>query len=220
MKIGIIGTGNMGRSLGIAWARAGHSVLFGSRDIAKAKSVAAAAGNAHAGDFDSAAEFGDVVLHTVRDVYPSRLLRRPSALDGKVIIDCNNSDMPGFNAMSEQRAPFRFVAPVPSIAERLAKDVPKARVVKAFNTIPSPVIELDRDWLASQQVSVFLCANDAAAKETVTRLVEDLGFTPVDSGDLTLAPLIEVAADFLRFHILGMGRGQFATLSLKMLAPK
>jgi predicted dinucleotide-binding enzyme len=57
MRIGIIGTGNMGRALGLRWARGGHDVLFGSRDLSKAETAAASAPNsAQAGDFDAAAE--------------------------------------------------------------------------------------------------------------------------------------------------------------------
>ena len=78
MKIGIVGTGNMGRALGLRWARCGHEVLFGSRDVKKAKAVAAdGSASTQAGDFDAAAAFGEVVLYTVRDYFPSRLLKEP-----------------------------------------------------------------------------------------------------------------------------------------------
>jgi 8-hydroxy-5-deazaflavin:NADPH oxidoreductase len=67
MNIGIVGTGQMGRALGLRWAGAGHRVLFGSRDLNKAKAVAASApGRAEAGDFDAAAAFGEVVLQIGR----------------------------------------------------------------------------------------------------------------------------------------------------------
>src|SRR4051794_33541299 len=93
MKIGIIGTGDMGRTLGVRWAQLGHAVRFGSRDPAKASAAALAAGPAaEAGDTDAAAGFGEVVLYTVRGVVPSRLLREPAQLAGKIVIDCNNSD--------------------------------------------------------------------------------------------------------------------------------
>jgi predicted dinucleotide-binding enzyme len=217
MNIGIIGTGHMGRTLGLGWARAGHRVLFGSRDLEKAKSVAAGVIGAEAGDFDAAAAFGDVVLYTVRGIFPSQLLRAPQALAGKVVIDCNNSDIPGYNALSDPRAAFRFAPPVPSLAERLAADVPDARVVKAFNTIPDVIFDLDRERLAAHRVSVFLCADDEEAKAVVKTLVEALGFVAVDSGELERAQLVESVADFLRFQIIGMGLGPFATLSLNVL---
>jgi 8-hydroxy-5-deazaflavin:NADPH oxidoreductase len=209
MRIGIIGTGSMGSALGLRWSQVGHDVLFGSRDRSKAEAMAAqAGGHAHAGDFDAAAAFGDVVLYTVRDVFPSRLLREPQALSGKAVIDCNNSDMP---------SDFRFAVPAPSLAERLAADIPAANVVKAFNTTPRQLIELDRETLSAHRVSVFVCSDDAAAKARVSGLAEELGFVAVDSGELERARLVEGVADFLRFQIAGMGRGPFAAISMNMV---
>jgi 8-hydroxy-5-deazaflavin:NADPH oxidoreductase len=80
MRIGIIGTGHMGRALGLRWARIGRQVLFGSRDLDKAKAVAeGGSGLTRASDFDAAAAFGDAILYTVRGIYPSALLREPAA---------------------------------------------------------------------------------------------------------------------------------------------
>jgi 8-hydroxy-5-deazaflavin:NADPH oxidoreductase len=156
MKIGVIGTGNMGRTLGLLWPRKGHHVLFGSRDRRKAEAVAANGdGRAEAGDLDAAAAFGEVILYTVRDILPSTLLRQPQVLSGKIVIDCNNSEVP---------SDFRFAAPIPSLAERLAADVPGARVVKAFNTMAAQLIELGRDSLPPHQISVFVCSDNADAK--------------------------------------------------------
>ena len=216
MRIGIVGTGHMGRTLGVRWAEAGHQVLFGSRDPSKATSVAArAGGGARTGDSDAAAEFGEVVLYTVRDVLPSGLLRNSRSLTGKVVIDCNNRDL------GDDRHPelFRFDDPPlrPSLAETLARDIPGAAVVKAFNTLPSPVLALPRATLLPHRVSDFLCSDDAAAKHTVQRLAEDLGLVGVDSGGLDRAWLVEAAADFLRLQIGPMGLGGYATLSVHVL---
>ncbi len=210
MKIGIIGTGNMGLALGVRWARAGHDVLFGSRDPAKATAAARqASGSARSGDFDAAAEFGDVILYTVRGIRPSQLLRdRAGALAGKVVIDCNNSDY-------DPRHPGEFdPAPVPSYAEQLARDVPAARVVQAFTTVPGRVIELARDQLAPRRISVFACSDDAAAKATVIQLASELGFVGVDSGELARARIVDGVVGFIRFHIATMGRGMLTTISL------
>ncbi len=193
MRIGIIGTGNMGRALGLRWARGGHHVLFGSRDLSKAKAVAAGSpGSAQAGDFDAAAAFGEVVLYTVRDVLPSGLLREPQALAGKIVIDCNNSAILGLDIPDPDHRPgIHFTTPIPSLAERLAADAQGARVVKAFNTIPAKVIELDREKLEPHRVSVFLCSDDPQAKSVVGGLAEELGFVGVDSGELERAQLVE-----------------------------
>jgi 8-hydroxy-5-deazaflavin:NADPH oxidoreductase len=219
MKIGIIGTGNMGRALGLRWARGGHEVLFGSRDRSKAEAVAAGSpGSARAGDFDAVAAFGEVVLYTVRDVFPSNLLRHPQVLDGKILIDCNNSAILGLDLPDPEHRPgVHFTTPIPSFAERLAADAKGARVVKAFNTMASQVIELDRETLLPHRISVFLCSDDPQAKTVVSGLAEELGFVAVDSGELDRARLLEAVADFIRFQILGMGRGPFATISVNVL---
>jgi predicted dinucleotide-binding enzyme len=216
MKIGIVGTGNMGRALGLRWARCGHEVLFGSRDVKKAKAVAAdGSASTQAGDFDAAAAFGEVVLYTVRDYFPSRLLKEPQALSGKIVIDCNNSAILGLDIPDPENRPgIHFTTPVPSHAERLAADTPGARVVKAFNTMASQVIELDRDQLARRHVSVFLCSDDEQAKSLVEGLAEGLGFVGVDCGALERAQLVEAVGDFIRFQIIGMNLGPFATISL------
>jgi predicted dinucleotide-binding enzyme len=218
MKIGIIGTGNMGRALGLGWARMGHEVLFGSRDLNKAKTIALLASpSAQTGDFDAAAAFGEVILYTIRDYFPSRLLKEAQALSGKIVIDCNNSAILGLDVPDPDNRPgVHFTTPIPSHAERLAADAPDARVVKAFNTMASPLIELDREALARRRVSVFLCADDAQAKSVVKGLAEELGFVGVDCGELERAQLVESVGDFIRFQIIGMGLGAFATISLNL----
>jgi hypothetical protein len=176
------------------------------------------AGATRFGDFDEAAAFGDVILYTVRDALPSTLLKEPQVLSKKIVIDCNNSAMLGFDTPDpEGRSGIHFVSSVPSLAERLAADIRQARVVKAFNTIPRTVIELGRATIASHHITVFLCSDDSAAKSTVSTLAKDLGFAVVDSGELERAQLVESVADFLRFQILGMNLGLYATLSIDVL---
>src|SRR5260221_5828227 len=166
MKIGIIGTGNMGRALGTGWAQAGHDVLFGSRDPAKAKD--AACDFARSGNFDDAAAFGSIVLYTVRDVLPSNLLRAPETLTGKVVIDCTNNAILGVEVPDPQGRPgAHFETMIPSRAERMAADIPRARVVKAFNAIPGSVIELGAEKLRPNAVPVFLCADDEDAQAAI-----------------------------------------------------
>ena len=221
MNVGIVGTGNMGRALGLGWARAGHPVLFGSADPGKAAAVAAAGTDStRAGDLDAAAAFGDVILYTVRDVLPSALLRNHRVLDGKIVIDCRNSAILGLEVPDPDNRPgVHFTTPVPSIAERLAADVPEARVVKAFNTVPSIVIELGREALAPHRISIFLCSDDPASKSVVRSLAEQLGFVGIDSGELERSRLVEAVADFIRYQTVakGMGMGSLTTISVRRL---
>jgi 8-hydroxy-5-deazaflavin:NADPH oxidoreductase len=209
----------MGRALGLRWAHAGHEVFFGSRDLSKAKAIADSnPRSVLAGDFDAAAAFGDVILYTIRDRFPSNLFKDQQALSGKIVIDCNNSAILGLDLPDPEHRPgIHFAIPVPSLAERLAADTPGARVVKAFNTMASQAIELDRETLARHRVSVFLCSDDEQAKSVVKELVEELGFIAVDSGALERARLVESVGDFIRFQIVEMGLGSFATISVNIV---
>jgi 8-hydroxy-5-deazaflavin:NADPH oxidoreductase len=213
MRIGIIGSGNMGRSLCILWAQAGHEVFFGARDPAQAERAAGlAGGNARHGSNDEAARFGDVLLYTVRHHMPSAVLTDLGAMAGKVVIDLNNWDIP---------PGFAFEPITESLAEKLQADVPQVRVVKAFNTMAQEVFELSGTGLDLHDVSVFVAGNDRVARETTMRLAADIGFSPVDCGELRHARLIEGLGDFIRLLIGGMKRGPMATISTHTLpAPR
>jgi predicted dinucleotide-binding enzyme len=127
MKIGIIGSGNMGRSLGILWADRGHKVFFGGRTAEKGQSVAAfAQRGSQGGTNDEAAAFGEVLLYSVRGIHPAEVLSSIDVLTGKILIDPNNSAIP---------EGFTYEPIVKSLAETLAEQVPNAIVVKAFNTM-------------------------------------------------------------------------------------
>lgn len=210
MKIGTIGTGNMARSLGILWAEKGHQVFFGSRDSNKGKSIAQFAGNAtQGGTNDQAAAFGDVIFYSIRDVMPTSVLSSTEVLSGKVLIDCNNREIPEGYAFEPILGE--------SLAEKLAADVPNAHVVKAFNTFAQEVFELSPEPLKEYNVSCFICGENESAKKTVMSLAEEIGFLPLDCGMLRNARMIEGLGDFIRFAIGGMQLGSYATISVNQL---
>ncbi|MEO0489538.1 MAG: NAD(P)-binding domain-containing protein [Cyanobacteria bacterium J06659_2] len=211
MKIGILGSGNMGRSLGALWAEQGHQVFFGSRSADRGQQVATQVGrNTQGGTNDQAASFGDILLYTIRGVDPAVVLSNTTVLDGKVLIDCNNFDIP---------EGFAYEPITCSLAETLAEQVPTAKVVKAFNTMAQEVFELSPQPLAQHNVSVFLAGDDATAKQTVAQLAEEIGFQPLDCGPLRQARLLEGLGDFIRLMIIGQGLGSYATLSVNVLPP-
>jgi 8-hydroxy-5-deazaflavin:NADPH oxidoreductase len=210
MKIGLIGTGNMSRSLGILWAEQGHDVFWGSRDPSKAKSVAEfAAHKTKGGTNDEAAEFGEVIFYSVRGVMPSSVLASIDSLAGKVILDCNNREIPEGFAYGPLMAE--------SLAEELAADIPDAHVVKAFNTMAQEVFELSPEPLNTHHVSVYVCGDNPAARQTAMTLASDIGFHPVDCGPLRSARMLESLGDFIRFMIGGMKLGPYATISVNVL---
>ncbi|MEH2422552.1 MAG: NAD(P)-binding domain-containing protein [Nostoc sp.] len=209
MKIGIIGSGNMGRSLGILWAEQGHQVFFGSRDAEKGKATAELAERGtQGGTNNQAAAFADVILWTARNIMPKELLSNPEVLDSKIIIDCNNQDIP---------EGFAYPAILESLAEKLAKNVPQARVIKAFNTIGQEVFELAPEPLKDYRVSVFVAGDDEQARKTVMGLAEGIGFLAVDSGVLRNARLVEGLGDFIRLIMIGQKQGAYATISINVL---
>jgi 8-hydroxy-5-deazaflavin:NADPH oxidoreductase len=209
MKIGIIGSGNMGRSLGLLWAEQGHEVFFGARTAEKGQSVAEFAQHgAKGGTNDEAAEFGDVLLYSARGVDPAQVLTSTTILTGKILIDPNNAAIP---------EGFAYEPIAKSLAETLAEQVPQAVVVKAFNTMAQEVFEIPTADLKAQQVSVFVAGDDAIAKQTVMQLAADIGFNPIDSGGLRNARLLEDVGDFIRFLIIGQQLGGYATISVNVL---
>lgn len=210
MKIGTIGTGNMARSLGILWAEKGHQVFFGSRDSNKGKSIAQNACNGtQGGTNDQAAAFGDVIFYSIRGVMPTSVLSSTEALSGKVLIDCNNREIPEGYAFEPILGE--------SLAEKLAADVPNTHVVKAFNTFAQEVFELSPEPLKEYNVSCFICGENESAKKTVMSLAEEIGFSPLDCGMLRNARMIEGLGDFIRFAIAGMQLGSYATISVNQL---
>lgn len=208
MKIGIIGSGNMGRSLGVLWAEQGHEVFFGSRDAEKGRSIAQLAGhNAQGGTNEEAATFGEIIFYGVREL-PSKVLSSTEVLTDKIVIDCNNSPIPD---------EFAFEPITKAIAEKIAADTPNALVVKAFNTFAQEVFELSPEPLKQHQVSCFVCSDSEQAKQTVIRLAEEIGFSAIDCGSLRNARMVEGLGDFIRFMIGGMKLGSYATISVHQL---
>ena len=183
-------------------------MFFGSRTPEKAKAVAGE--SSQGGTYDEAVKFGDVILHTVRGIVPSKLLSSISALDNKIVIDLNNRSIPpGFE--------YDPIAG-PSLVEQVAADVPKARVVKAFNTLAQEVFEHDHHTLRTESVSVYVSSDDASARATVMGLASDLGFVPVDCGRLRNARLLESLADLVRLLIIDQKRGPYMTINVRHLS--
>src|SRR6184192_927311 len=186
MRIGILGSGLMGAKLGTIWARAGHEVVFSyARSEQKLKRLAREAqGNARAGTPGEAAREADALLLAVHWSRVDDVLKQAGDLSGKVILSCSlpmnadNTDL--------------VIAHTSSGAETLAKRVPKARVVSAFNTVPSEVLfgvfEARR---RARRPSLVYCGDDARSKEAAAGLIRDVGFEPVDAGPLRIARYAE-----------------------------
>jgi hypothetical protein len=186
MRVGILGSGLMGGKLGKLFARAGHEVVFSyARSEQKLKRLARDAhGNARAGTPREAAQKADAVLLAVHWSRIDDVLHQTGDLSGKVIVTCS---LP----MNDDNTEL-VVAHTSSGAEELAKMVPKARVVSAFNTVPSEVLfgvyEAKRK---ATRPSLLYCGDDESSKSITAGLIRDVGFDPVDAGPLRIARYTE-----------------------------
>ena len=186
MKIGILGSGLMGGKLGTIFARAGHEVIFTyAHHREKLEKLAREAGdNARAGTPAEAARDADALLLAVHWSRMDDVLSQAGDLSGKVILSCSlpmNDDDTGL-----------VVAHTSSGAEELAKQLPKARFVSVFNTVPSEVlfgVFKARD--KKPRPSLVYCGDDEGGKEVAAGLIRDVGFDPVDAGPLRIARYTE-----------------------------
>lgn len=186
MRVGILGSGLMGGKLGTILARAGHEVVFSyARSEQKLQALARdARGKARAGTPREAAQGADAVLLAVHWSRTGDVLKQAGGLAGQVVVTCS---LP----MNDDNTAL-VVAHTSSGAEELARLVPRARVVAAFQTVPSEVLfgvyEARRK---ARRPSLVYCGDDAGAKEVVAGLVRDVGFEPVDAGPLRIARYTE-----------------------------
>ncbi len=186
MRVGILGSGLMGGKLGTIFARAGHDVVFSyARSKKKLEELAReAGGRARAGTPGEAAKQADVLLLAVHWSRFGDVLQQTGDLAGKVIVTCSlpmNDDNSGL---------VRGLTS--SGAEELAKRVPKARVISAFNTVPSEVLfRVYEARRKAKRPSLVYCGDDSSSKRVAAELIRDVGFDPVDAGPLQIARYTE-----------------------------
>ncbi|HEU5232203.1 MAG TPA: NADPH-dependent F420 reductase [Terriglobales bacterium] len=186
MKIGILGSGLMGGKLGTIFARAGHEVVFSyARTEGKLKKLARSAkGNARAGTPEEAAENADALLLAVHWSRVDDVAKQAGDLSNKVIVTCC---LP----MDADNTKL-IVANNSSGAEELAKKAPKSRIVCAFNTVPSEVLfGVFESKRKKNRPGLVYCGDDQRAKEVAVKLITDVGFEPVDCGQLRIARYTE-----------------------------
>ena len=206
MKIGIIGSGNMGSGLGRIWAKKGHEVTFSySRNQEKLAGLSASVRNARAGSPAEAAQ-AEVILLAVRWPDLPDALKQAGSLAGKIVIDCTNPLKPDMSGLE--------IGYTTSAAEEIAKMAPEAKVVKAFNTAFAQVYEEPSRLFGSRRASMLYCGDNAEAKAVVSKLIMDVGFDPIDCGPLTAARLLEPVAMLVITLGYGMKMGTNMALDL------
>jgi len=181
MKIGVIGSGRVGGTVGELWVKAGHEVMFSSLDLEHDKALAARLGaGARAGTSKEAAAFGKVLFIAVPYAALPQVGRDlGDALKGKIVLDASNP-IPGRDGdMSiEARAKGTGIAS--------PQFLPGARVVRAFNCVGYTSMKSEAHR-AGERLGIPLAADDPAALQLALRLVQDAGFEPVVVGGLARA---------------------------------
>ncbi|MBI1364435.1 MAG: hypothetical protein GC153_00570 [Alphaproteobacteria bacterium] len=184
MKIGVIGSGHVGGTLGKAWAHRGYDVYFAARDprSERMRRLTRECGpNAEAGSLAGAAAFGDVILLATPWAATKQAIAAAGDLSGKIVIDATNPLKPDLSGLDA----FGYA----SGGEAVADWAKGARVVKTMNQIgaalmDAPIAELGKPVM-------FVAGDDELAKEDACLLVKSLGFAAEDCGPLSMAACLE-----------------------------
>jgi predicted dinucleotide-binding enzyme len=213
MKVGILGTGDVGRTLANAFVTLGHEVKMGGREPSNEKSAAwvkQAGARASSGTFADAAAFGDMAVLATHGIANAAVLKAagPERLEGKVLIDTTNP-----LDFSKGMPPRLAVGHTDSGGEQVQRAAPRARVVKAFNIVGH--VSMFRPEYEDGPPDMLICGNDAEAKQQVTALLHDFGWPEVvDFGGIEGSRYLEPLC--LVWVLYGAATGSWSH-ALKML---
>jgi 8-hydroxy-5-deazaflavin:NADPH oxidoreductase len=203
VKIGILGTGDVGKTLANGFIALGHEVKMGSRDAHNEKAAAWASTsgiNASAGTFADAAQFGDVIVLALPWGGAENAIELAGAdnFAGKVVIDAINP------LIVEQGRPLRLaLGCTDSAGEQVQRWLPSAHVVKAFNIVGKA--HMFKPDFPGGPPDMFICGNDANAKQTVTQILKDFGWPTIDIGGIEGARVLEPMAVLWIGYAFGTG---------------
>lgn len=192
LKIGVIGSGRIGSTIGGLWVKAGHEVMFSDRDPEQVKRVLESLGpqlkhKARAGSVPEAAAFGDAVLISVPyGALPSVEQQVGALLRGRVVIDPNNP-VPARDGEMAVQARERGAAVSASAL------LPGARLVRAFNAWSYALMQREANRPAPR-MAIPVAADDADALKLGMRLVADAGFEPVAAGSLAASKAFDLGS--------------------------
>jgi len=188
MKIGVIGSGDVGKILASGFLKHDHEVTIGTRDAAKLADWAAKNSTGKVGDFAETAAFGEIVVLAVKGLAAVDALRAAGKenLSGKIVIDATNpiADAPPINGV------LKFFTDLDeSSMEQLQREFADAHFVKAFNSVGSPLMVNPN--FADGKPTMFICGNDDTAKSKVTGVLDQFGWEVADMGKAEAARAIE-----------------------------
>jgi predicted dinucleotide-binding enzyme len=183
IRIGVIGSGNIGSTVGRLWVKAGHQVLFSSRNPENLKQLVDSLGRlAQAGTVRNALTFGDAALLAVPyGAYPQIGKDYAKELAGKIVLDAGNAVPSRDGEISKEALEL-------GIGLTSAKYLPKARIVRAFNTL-SYMVLASNAHRHGERMAIPIAGDDKEALALASKLIQDAGFDPVIVGPLQSATL-------------------------------
>lgn len=179
VNVGVLGSGDVGRVLAAGFAGLGHDVRIGTRNPEKLREWAAGVGErASVGSFEDAARFGDILVLATLGAGTESAMRMAGLanFENKVVIDATNP------LDFSTGTPQLYVGHTDSLGEQLQRLVPKARMVKAFNTVGNALMVHPK--LPGGPPDMFLCGNDEDAKKIVGQICAAWGWGVIDIGGI------------------------------------
>ncbi len=214
MKVGVLGSGGVAKILAIGCMRHGHQVMLGSRTPGKLAEWGTENPGVAVGSFAETAAFAETVVLAVKGKVAAEALRLAGAanLTGKTIIDtCNPiEDVPPVNGVLKF-----FTTLDESLMEHLQREFADAHFVKAFNSVGSALMV--NPQFGGEQPTMFICGNDATAKQSVSGILDQFGWDVEDMGSAEAARAIEPLC--MLWCIPGMLRNEW-THAFKLLKLK
>ncbi|MBV8155192.1 MAG: NAD(P)-binding domain-containing protein [Candidatus Eremiobacteraeota bacterium] len=185
MKVGILGSGDVAKSLGEGFLSRGHEVMLGTRDASKLADWQKERAGAKVGSFSDAAKFGDTIALATMGTATLQVIELAGAANfsGKVVIDATNP------LLFESDGVRLSVGFDDSLGEQVQRAIREAKVVKAFNTVGHG--EFVDPKFEGGPPTMFIGGNDDAAKETVSKILRSFGWDVADLGGIEASRYLE-----------------------------
>ena len=188
MKVGVLGSGDVAKVLGAGFLKHGHEVMMGTRTTAKLAEWQKQNPKGKVGHFPDAAKFGELIVLAVKGNAAAEALLAAGSknLDGKTVIDATNpiADTPPTNGVLKF-----FTSLDESLMERLQREFPTVRFVKAFNSVGNA--RMVNPQFSAGKPTMFICGNDESAKRIVNDILDQFGWEIADMGKVEAARAIE-----------------------------
>jgi predicted dinucleotide-binding enzyme len=188
MKIGILGSGDVGKTLAKGFLKSDYQVMIGSNHVEKLEEFKKENSGVETGTFEQSAQWADLIVLCVKGTVAEKIVEKTKThLFGKIVVDTTN---PIADAPPENGVLKFFTSLEESLMERLQEIAPDAQFVKALNSIGSGLM-INPDFGGGIKPTMFICGNSEDAKKKVSEILQKFGFEIEDLGKVESARAIE-----------------------------